>query len=180
MSAGRFVSSPVGGDEMGRGRLPEGISLRHSRRCATQHCGRCNCSPTYQAQAWSPHDQKRLTRTFPSLAAAKGWRYDALAALREGTLRAAGSVTLREAAEEWMSAATAGLVRNRSGDIYKPSALRGYDQALRDRLLPTLGRRKLSEIRRSNVQRLVNRMLGDGLSPSTVRNSLMPLRAIYR
>jgi integrase len=32
----------------------------------------------------------------------------------------------------------------------------------------------------SDVQRLVNRMMADGLGPSTVRNSLMPLRAIYR
>jgi len=30
------------------------------------------------------------------------------------------------------------------------------------------------------VQRLVNRMMGEGLEPSTVRNALLPLRAIYR
>ena len=48
------------------------------------------------------------------------------------------------------------------------------------RLLPALGGAKLSDVRRSDVQRLVNRMMADGLGPSTVRNSLMPLRAIYR
>jgi len=45
-------------------------------------------------------------------------------------------VTLSQAADESLSAAQAGLVRNRSGDPYKPSALRGYEQALRARLLP--------------------------------------------
>jgi integrase len=32
-----------------------------------------------------------------------------------------------------------GEIRNRSGDAYKPSALRGYDEALRLRLLPMFG-----------------------------------------
>ena len=100
--------------------------------------------------------------------------------LRHGTLRAAGGITLNQGADEWLSAAQAGLVRNRSGDPYKPSALRGYEQSLRTRLLPALGGAKLSDIRRSDVQRLVNRMMSDGLGASTVRNSLMPLRAIYR
>ena len=165
---------------MGRGRLPEGISVRHERRCGSRLGGRCNCSPTYQAQAWSPHDHKRLTRTFPTLAAAKGWRYDALVGLRQGTMRATAGVTLRQAAEEWMSMAQAGLVRNRSGDVYKPSALRGYEQSLRLRIVPALGPAKLGDIRRSDLQRLVNRLMAEGVGPSTIRNSLMPLRAIYR
>ena len=55
-------------------RLPEGISLRHARSCPSRSGGRCRCAPTYQAQAWSPRDRKRLTRTFPTLAAARGWR----------------------------------------------------------------------------------------------------------
>jgi integrase len=38
----------------------------------------------------------------------------------------------------------------------------------------------LGDIRRSDVQRLVNRMMADGVGASTVRNSLLPLRAIYR
>ena len=58
--------------------------------------------------------------------------------------------------------------------------LRGYEQSLRARLLPALGGAKLGDIRRSDVQRLVNRMMADGVGASTVRNSLLPLRAIYR
>jgi integrase len=161
-------------------RLPEGISLRHARSCPSRSGGRCRCTPRYQAQAWSPRDRKRLTRTFPTLAAARGWRYDALVGLRSGTLHAAGGVTLRQAADEWLGAAEAGIIRNRSGDVYKPSVLRGYEQSLRARLLPALGGAKLGDIRRSDVQRLVNRMMADGVGASTVRNSLMPLRAIYR
>jgi integrase len=161
-------------------RPPEGISVRHRRSCPSREGVPCRCSPSYQAQVWSPRDRKRLSRSFPTLAAAKAWRHDASVALRSGTLRVGGSAKLRQAADEWLEAAKAGLARTRSGDPYKPSALRGYEQALRDRVLPTLGDTQLAEVRRSDVQRLVNRLIAAELSPSTIRNALMPLRAIYR
>ena len=61
-----------------------------------------------------------------------------------------------------------------------PSVLRGYEQALRQRVLPTLGGTRFSELRRSDVQDLADRLIADRLDPSTVRNALMPLRTIYR
>jgi hypothetical protein len=140
----------------GHGQAPsEGTSLRHARSWPARSGGRCRCTPHYQAQAWSPRDRKRLTRTFPTLAAARGWRYDAPVGLRHGTLPAAGGVTLRQAADESLAAAEAGLIRNRSGNPYKPSALRGYEQWLQVRSLSLLGGAKLVDIRRSDVQRLV-------------------------
>lgn len=166
-------------------RRSEGITVRHSLGCparwsAGPEKGACRCSPTYQAQVWSPGDRKRISRTFPSLAAAKAWRHDASVALRRGTLLVGGGARLRDAAADWLEAAEAGLVRNRSGDPYKPSVLRGYEQALRARILPALGDTQLADIRRSDLQRLVNRLMAEGLSASSVRNALLPLRAIYR
>ena len=73
-----------------------------------------------------------------------------------------------------------GSVRTRSGDIYKPSVVRGYATSLRLRLLPALGARKLGDISRRDVQRLVDGWLEEGMDASTIRNSLMPLRVIYR
>ena len=49
-----------------------------------------------------------------------------------------------------------GSVRTRSGDVYKPSVIRGYATSLRLRLLPALGARKLGDISRRDVQRLVD------------------------
>ena len=51
---------------------------------------------------------------------------------------------------------------------------------MRLRVLDDLGGAKLSEITRLDLQDLVDRLLGEGLDPSTIRNALMPLRAIYR
>jgi integrase len=125
-------------------------------------------------------EQKRIRKTFPTLAEARAWRSEAQTAIRRGTLRAPSQVTLREAALAWLDGARAGSIRNRSGDRYKPSVLRGYETSLRLRVLPELGNRKFSEIRRRDVQDLADRLLGERLDPSTIRNTLMPLRAIFR
>ncbi len=125
-------------------------------------------------------EQKRIRKTFPTLAEARAWRSEAQTAIRRGTLRAPNQVTLREAADAWLEGARAGSIRNRSGDRYKPSVIRGYETSLRLRVLPDLGRRKFSEIRRRDVQDLADRLLAQGLDPSTIRNTLMPLRAIFR
>src|SRR5438309_809007 len=103
---------------------PEGIQLRHSRRCPARAGGACACEPSYQAQVFSPPDRRTIRKTFKGLAEARAWRQDSQVALRKGCLRAPTRTTLREAAEEWLSLAEAGVVRTRSGDPYKPSALR--------------------------------------------------------
>jgi integrase len=95
-------------------------------------------------------------------------------------MRAPSQMTLSDAADAWLAGARAGSIRNRSGDRYKPSVIRSYETSLRLRVLPELGKRKLSEIRRRDVQDLADRPLGQGLDPSTIRNTLMPLRAIFR
>jgi integrase len=157
-----------------------GIEVRHSRGCAAHRDGECSCKPTYQAHVWSAREKKRIRKTFATLAAARAWRHDALVALRRGTMKAPTRQTVREAADAWLLGARDGSVRNRSGDRYKPSALRGYEQAFRLRVVPDLGGLRLSEVTRNDVQDLVDRLVGDGADPSTIRNTLMPLRAVYR
>jgi integrase len=163
-----------------RSRAFEGIQVRHQTRCSSRVGGACSCSPSYQAQVWSARDRKAIRRTFRSLAEARAWRQESQVAVRRLTMRAPTSITLREAAEVWLAAAEAGLVRTRAGSPYKPSALRSYQKALRTKLLPELGHQRLSAVSRNGVQDLVDRLVGEGLAPSSVRNAMLPLRAIYR
>jgi hypothetical protein len=51
---------------------------------------------------------------------------------------------------------------------------------MRLRVLDDLGGAKLSEISKADLQDLADRMLADGLDPSTIRNTFMPLRALFR
>jgi integrase len=162
-----------------RGR-PEGIIARHQRHCTSPKGGSCNCRPSYQAQAYSPAERKTLRKTFRSLADARAWRTETKAPLRAGTLRAPLRTTVGEAAEAWLSAAKAGVVRTRSGEPYKPSALRAYEQVLRATVLPKLAHLRLSAVTRNTLQDLVDEMVAAAIAPSTVKNTLLPLRAIYR
>jgi integrase len=106
--------------------MAAGIRTRHTRSCGSEEGGRCNCSPSYEAGVYSKRDDKKIRKTFGNLAEAKGWRADASGAVRKRTMRAPSKTTISEAAEQWLEGARQGSIRNRSGDAYKPSAIRGY------------------------------------------------------
>ena len=127
-----------------------------------------------------PGTRKKVQKTFPSLAAAVRWREDAKVDLRRGAIAAPGSTTVRKAAREWIAGARAGTIRNRSGEAYKPSAIRTYEHALNEVLLPVIGGMKLSELDRPRIQRVVDELVGEGMNGGTVRNVLIPLRVICR
>ena len=167
--------------------MAAGIDTRHSKTCRSREGGRCGCTPSYQAHVHDRTTGRRIRKTFPSHAAARTWRQDALVALRRGGLpEAQPRVTLAQAFERWEADARAGVVTTRSGDSYKPSAIRGYAQALRLRVLPDLGDARFHAIRRVDLQDLVDRLVAarrpDGTpehAPATVMGAITPLRALY-
>jgi integrase len=95
-------------------------------------------------------------------------------------MRAPTKTTIREAADALIEGMESGAVRNRSGDVFKPSVVRGYAQVLRERVVKEFGPVRLADLHRADVQHLADEMLAEGLSPSRIRNVLMPLRVIYR
>lgn len=164
-----------------------GILERHSRTCATTSGDperKCSCRTSIQAWAYDRRSGKKLTKNFGNgtgaRTAAKQWRSDVLAQLNRGTLQAPTGQTLNDAAEAWLEGAKAGTIRNRSGDIFKPSVIRSYESSLKLRVLPAIGARKLSDIRRVELQDLADRWLGEGLDPSTIRNTLVAVRVVFR
>ena len=167
-------------------RRSSGIRVRHSRTCPahSDRSAACKCRPTYEAsiqlRGSDPKTRKKLRRSFPTETAARTWRTDALHAQGKGTLREPTRTTVREAAVELIAGMKSGAVRNRSGDTYKPSAIRSYESALLLRILPRFGGSKLRDVQRRDVQRLADEMLAEGCDPSTIRNTLMPLRVLYR
>ena len=158
----------------------EGIDVRHSKRCGSRDGGRCDLRSDVPGSRLLNRDRRRIRKTFATLAAAKAWRREAQIALDRGTMGAPSRVTLREAADAWIAGARDGSIRNRNGERYKPSAIRSYERALRLRILPDLGAKRLSDVQRRDVQALADRLLSEGLDPSTIKNTLNPLQAIYR
>ncbi len=159
---------------------PTGIRARHARSCASRGGARCDCKPSYEAAVYSKRDGRKVRKTFDSQAEARRWRHDAGAMVAKGAMRAPVRLTVAEAAEAWLAVAREGVARTRSGDAYKPSAIRGYEQALRLRVLPEVGAVRLADLERRDLQALVSRMQAAGLGASTIRNTLLPLRALFR
>ena len=123
-----------------------GIEVRHRRGCPALDGGACRCAPGYRATVRSKRDRRKIQRTFATAAAAALWRQDALVDIRRGKLRAPKPITVRDVAQVWLADAEAGLVHDRSGKPYKPSSLRGYEQALRTHIVPALGGMRLGEV----------------------------------
>ena len=160
-----------------------GLRERHSRTCRSTSGSRCNCEPSIEAFVFDRRSHKKLRRTFSgkgARTAAKAWRADASVALRRGTLRAPAPTTVTQAWSAWQEGARAGTIRNRGGETFKPATLRAYETAMRLRVLDDFGAVRLADVRRVDLQDLVDRLLAEGADPSTVRNTLMPLRAIFR
>jgi integrase len=100
--------------------------------------------------------------------------------LAVGSRLSRGANVVRGPKREFISRAEAGQIRTRSGTPYKPSALRSYERELRRRVIPVFGEMRLSSLTRNLVQDFADRLVGEGCSPSGVRNAVLPLRAIYR
>jgi integrase len=160
--------------------MAEGIEVRHRKGCRSLSGGRCGCDPSYRAIIWSNVERKQIRRSFPTLAEAKAWRSDAATAVRKGTMRTPAPTTIAEAWAAWLEGAKAGLIQNRSGEPYKPSAIRGYEKAMRREVLPVVGSTRLTALRLVDVQDLVDELQARPVSPSTIVTVLNPLRAIYR
>jgi integrase len=156
----------------------EGIEVRHSSTCRSTASGRCNCRTTYRAHVYRRGQRRR--RTFKSLGAALKWRAETLVALEAGSVTEESTITLEQGAADFLHGIREGLILNRKGEPYKPKTCREYQASLRLHVLPVLGSRRLSEIRRADVQALVDAMVASRYDGSTIRNALDPLRCICR
>jgi integrase len=159
-----------------------GIRPRHARTCRQRmdKAAACRCSPTFEAQAYDAKAGRAITKTFSTKSAAKRWREDARVAVRSGELSAERGPMFKEAVDAWLDGLRAGQITNRSGDPYKPAAIRDYERNLRLRATPVLGHLRLAEVTTRDVQRLVDGLVKAKLAPATIDAAVTPLKALYR
>jgi integrase len=157
-----------------------GIHERHSRACAKNEGKRCSCRPTYRVVVSLGSRGEILRKTFDTPEEAKRWRAKQLGAKAEGRVVAPSRVRLDAAAAEFLDGIKTGRIKTRSGQPYKPSTIRSYEQSLNLYVLDDFGARPVGGITPGDVQGLVERMSGAGQSGSTIANAINPLRAIFR
>jgi integrase len=170
-------------------KLPQGIRERHSRACSSRHGSRCNCEPAYEASVYDARESRRkgrvvkIRKTFTgkgALAAAKGWRRDADAQVARGEIAFEPKQRLEDAVAEWLSKCERGEVRSRRRLPYSTSTLRDYRSDLSRHVLSELGHVSVNDVTRGDVQRVIEKMNGEGLAGQTVRNAIVALQAFYR
>ena len=98
----------------------------------------------------------------------------------QGPLSAPSSLSLEQAWQAWLEAVKRGEILSRNRRPYKPATIRTYEHDVAAYVLDDLGARRLADIRADDLQALVDRLVGAGLSGSKVRNVLVPLQALYR
>lgn len=163
--------------------MAAGIVKRHSKGCPGREGQRCSCSAGYEAWVYLPREGKKVRKTFAREAEAKLWRADALAAAERGGLRPTtrDGRTLTAALCEFVEGMATGAVRPKGRERYKPNTVRSYERAVRVHIKPSaVAAIKVSEVRRRDLQALVDDLLVSGLSPGTVSNVLNPVQAFYR
>jgi integrase len=157
----------------------QGIYARHRLDCALEHERICNCTPSYWGQVWDRAAGKpRKTKTLHSIAEARNARAALEATLRTGTLPTSSTMRVAKAIEAYLSAIEAGKALNKHGRPYKRSAIRDLQGALESYVQPALGGRQLADVRRGDVQRLIDSMTPEK-SGSRVRTVVNSIRSLY-
>jgi integrase len=123
----------------------------------------------WQARYRDPDGNER-TKTFRRKADAQRWLDENTADMLTGRYvdPAAGRVTFREYAECW-----------RASQPHRPSTAALYERLLRLHVYPTLGARRLSSMKRSDIQGWVSKLSGE-LAPASVNGCYSRVRTIFR
>jgi integrase len=123
--------------------------------------------------------KQRKTRRFRGVMEARMARKDLTDALARGTQLAVAGPRLADAREQFVRAASEGVALNKRGRRYRRSAWKDLEGSLKS-VPDTLARRRLGDITRGDVQRVVDDMTRAGSSGSRVRSVVNALRSLYR
>jgi integrase len=158
----------------------QGVFARHQKECAIDGGARCNCKPSYYGVVWDRARKRHVkTKRMPTIEAARNARADLSGRVERGEIPDGGGVRLSDARARFVAAAREGRAFNKHGRRFKPRAVDDIEEVLRVHVEPTLGTKRISTIRRSHVQSLVDE-LAPGLSGSRVRSVVNGVRSLYR
>jgi integrase len=154
-----------------------GVYARHKPGCAGQ---RCTCNPSYYGVVWDrAASRQRKTRRFSKPTEARSARADLLEAVCQGRGGGVAGPRIEDARRRFVTAAREGTALNKHGRRYRPSAVTDLESSL-GRLPDPIAHRRMADLRRGDVQRLVDEMVREGLSGSRIRSVVNALRSLYR
>jgi integrase len=155
-----------------------GVYARHQQACTADPC---TCKPSYYGIVWDYlAGKQRRTRRCPSATAARNARGDLIAELEQGKVPAAmAGGRVDDVITSFIAAAREGVALNKWGRRYRARAVGDLESSL-NRVPHWVKRRRLGDVRRGDVQHVVDELVGAGLSGSRVRSVVNALRSMYR
>jgi integrase len=158
----------------------QGVYARHRKGCPVEHGSKCSCTPSYWGKAWDRAVGRTVkTAMLATPSAASNARRDMLEDLKRGRTPVSATIRLAKAVDLFIAAAGDGVALNKHGRRYKPSAVRDLEGCLERHVKPSLGSRRLGDVRRGDCQRLVDE-LAPAMSGSRVRSVVNSIRSLYR
>ena len=158
----------------------QGVFARHQQHCPIGEGSRCTCKPSYYGVCYDRARKKRVkSKRMPTAEAARNARADLARMLEQGEVPVTNAVSLVDARERFVTAAREGRALNKHGHRYKPRAIDNLDESIRLHVEPVLGKKRLSDIRRGDLQAIVDE-LTPTLSGSRVRSVVNAVRSLYR
>lgn len=156
----------------------QGVYARHQDGCAVELAAACDCSPTFYGRAWDAAAGKaRKTAALPTPSAAKIARGELERELASGRVPSSDSMRVKAAVEAFLLAIESGRALNKHGRVYKPSAIRDLRGALENHVVDAFGSKRLRDVRRGDVQGLIDDLAGK--SGSRVRTVVNAIRSLY-
>lgn len=157
----------------------QGVYARHKTVCTIDIDGACSCIPSYYGTVWDAAVAKKHKTAFVSTPrAANTLRSDLKIQMASGRGPVTRSMRFKAAVSAFLEAIGDGRALNKHGRRYKASAIRDLKGALEGHAVPALGGRRLADLRRRDVQTLVDE-LAVKLSGSRVRTVVNALRSLY-
>jgi integrase len=135
---------------------------------------------SWEASAFDARSGKKLRRTFPTLAAARSWRADALVAVRKGSIKPAQRMTVQDASTALLDGMRDASIRTKGGSAYRATTIEQTERSLRRHVLPELANIRVDRLDARTLREFADNMLAAKYDPGTVLSAMQPLRLILR
>ncbi len=167
----------------------QGVFARHQEGCGVEELPRgatlaeidraCDCSASYYGKVYDVAVRRHVpTKRYKVPSQARKARRGMLDLLEKGGLPREAPLRLRDALPRFVEDMKAGRALNKKGKHYKPKAIKTIDQAIRLHVMPTLGGRRIVDIRKGDIQRIADNV-SEKRSGSRVRGVVNSIRSFY-
>lgn len=158
----------------------QGVYARHKQGCAVERDLDCSCSPSYWGSAWDRGRGKAVkTVLLPTVTAAVKARADLKTTVSSGRVPVSTSMRTTRAIEAFLLAIESGVALNKHGRRYKREAVRDLRGALENHVVPAFGAKRFADVRRGDVQALVDQLKTERKSGSRIRTVVNAVHSLY-